>query len=404
MHERGEIPAGNIPPAQVAESLGAMVLDVAGETPAQPHRVRAPKPHKPARKSDMAASQLEESEEFREATGEIEPSEPEPDETEAEDTDPAGRAIDPKDPEAAAADTTRIYLNDIGKTALLEGSKEEIELSRRIEAGVYAQHLLDSDGQMSAARKRELQAVAADGERAKTHMLEANLRLVVSLAKRYTGHGMPFQDIIQEGNIGLIRAVEKFDYTKGFKFSTYATWWIRQAITRSMADQARTIRLPAHKAEVVSKLRRVRRELLQDLNREPTPGELAKELDITPEKVLEIQQLTWEPVSLDQGVGEDENDAALGDFIADEYAPDAFEAVVYAQRNDKLAAVLETLDEREQAVIKMRYGIGYPAPMKLDEIAREFGLSRERIRQIENGVMTKLRHPSRKDPLRDYLD
>jgi RNA polymerase sigma factor (sigma-70 family) len=307
------------------------------------------------------------------------------------------------DEAATSADLVRVYLNEIGKVALLTAA-DEVELAKRIEAGLYAAHLLTASNNFSAARKRELRAVVIDGERAKDHLLRANLRLVVSLAKRYTGHGMPFLDLIQEGNLGLIRAVEKFDYTKGFKFSTYATWWIRQAISRAMADQSRTIRLPVHLVEQVNKLQRIRREMNQELGREANHAELAHELDITEERVRELIDLSRDLVSLDQTVGADD-DASLGDFIADERATAAAESVVEGGlMRAQLQNVLATLDAREAAVVRMRYGLDGGQPKTLDEIGRAFKLSRERIRQIERETMAKLRHPSRSQVLRDYLD
>src|SRR6266498_3048390 len=306
------------------------------------------------------------------------------------------------DETATSADLVRVYLNEIGKVALLTAA-DEVELAKRIEAGLYAEHLLTSSNNFGTARKRDLRALVIDGERAKDHLLRANLRLVVSLAKRYTGHGMPFLDLIQEGNLGLIRAVEKFDYTKGFKFSTYATWWIRQAISRAMADQARTIRIPVHMVEVINKLGRIQRELLQDLGREPTPEELAKEMDISPEKVLEIQQYAREPISLDQTIG-DEGDSQLGDFIEDSEAVVAVDAVSFTLLQDQLQSVLETLSEREAGVVRLRFGLTDGQPRTLDEIGQVYGVTRERIRQIESKTMSKLRHPSRSQVLRDYLD
>jgi RNA polymerase sigma factor (sigma-70 family) len=304
---------------------------------------------------------------------------------------------------ATSADLVRVYLNEIGKVALLTAA-DEVELAKRIEAGLYAAHLLAAPNDFSPARKRDLRAVVVDGDRAKDHLLRANLRLVVSLAKRYTGHGMPFLDLIQEGNLGLIRAVEKFDYTKGFKFSTYATWWIRQAISRAMADQSRTIRLPVHLVEQVNKLQRIRREMNQELGREANHAELAKELDITEERVRELIDLSRDLVSLDQTVGADD-DASLGDFIADERASSAAETVVEGGlMRAHLQDVLDTLDAREAAVVRMRYGLDGGQPKTLDEIGRAFKLSRERIRQIERETMAKLRHPSRSQVLRDYLD
>ena len=333
-----------------------------------------------------------------EARVDDEPLSPEPD---AADT-PLASAID-LDEVAASADLVRVYLNEIGKVPLLTAA-DEVELAKRIEAGLYAEHLLGQANSFGAARKRELRAVLIDGERAKDHLLRANLRLVVSLAKRYTGHGMPFLDLIQEGNLGLIRAVEKFDYTKGFKFSTYATWWIRQAISRAMADQSRTIRLPVHLVEQVNKLQRIRRELSQELGREANHAELAHELDITEERVRELIDLSRDLVSLDQTVGTDD-DASLGDFIADERASFAAESAVESGlMRSHLQSVLDTLDAREAAVVRMRYGLDGGQPKTLDEIGRTFKLSRERIRQIERETMAKLRHPSRSQVLRDYLD
>ncbi|MDF3304753.1 RNA polymerase sigma factor [Rhodococcus sp. T2V] len=306
----------------------------------------------------------------------------------------------------ASADSVRAYLKQIGKVALLN-AEEEVELAKRIEAGLYAtqimQELSDSGEKLPAAQRRDMSWICRDGNRAKNHLLEANLRLVVSLAKRYTGRGMAFLDLIQEGNLGLIRAVEKFDYTKGYKFSTYATWWIRQAITRAMADQARTIRIPVHMVEVINKLGRIQRELLQDLGREPTPEELAKEMDITPEKVLEIQQYAREPISLDQTIG-DEGDSQLGDFIEDSEAVVAVDAVSFTLLQDQLQSVLETLSEREAGVVRLRFGLTDGQPRTLDEIGQVYGVTRERIRQIESKTMSKLRHPSRSQVLRDYLD
>jgi RNA polymerase primary sigma factor len=306
----------------------------------------------------------------------------------------------------ASADSVRAYLKQIGKVALLN-AEEEVELAKRIEAGLYATQLMselaDKGEKLPAAQRRDMSWICRDGDKAKNHLLEANLRLVVSLAKRYTGRGMAFLDLIQEGNLGLIRAVEKFDYTKGYKFSTYATWWIRQAITRAMADQARTIRIPVHMVEVINKLGRIQRELLQDLGREPTPEELAKEMDITPEKVLEIQQYAREPISLDQTIG-DEGDSQLGDFIEDSEAVVAVDAVSFTLLQDQLQSVLETLSEREAGVVRLRFGLTDGQPRTLDEIGQVYGVTRERIRQIESKTMSKLRHPSRSQVLRDYLD
>ncbi|WP_206426124.1 RNA polymerase sigma factor [Nakamurella antarctica] len=306
----------------------------------------------------------------------------------------------------ASADSVRAYLKQIGKVALLN-AEEEVDLAKRVEGGLYATErmraMAEAGEKLTTQVRRDMNWVKRDGERAKNHLLGANLRLVVSLAKRYTGRGMAFLDLIQEGNLGLIRAVEKFDYTKGFKFSTYATWWIRQAITRAMADQARTIRIPVHMVEVINKLGRIQRELLQDLGREPTPEELAKEMDITPDKVLEIQQYAREPISLDQTIG-DEGDSQLGDFIEDSEAVVAVDAVSFTLLQDQLQAVLQTLSEREAGVVRLRFGLTDGQPRTLDEIGQVYGVTRERIRQIESKTMSKLRHPSRSQVLRDYLE
>jgi RNA polymerase nonessential primary-like sigma factor len=304
------------------------------------------------------------------------------------------------DAQSPAADLVRVYLNGIGKTALLTAA-QEVELAKRIEAGVFAQHMLDSSDKLHSTRRAELRQLVADGHLAKNHLLEANLRLVVSLAKRYTGRGMPLLDLIQEGNLGLIRAVEKFDYTKGFKFSTYATWWIRQAITRGMADQGRTIRLPVHLVEQVNKLARIKRDLHQQLGREATHEELAKEVGLTPEKVSDLLDHARDPVSLDMPVGSEE-DAPLGDFIEDGEATDAESAVISGLLHDDLRRVLATLDEREQSVIRLRYGLDDGQPHTLDQIGKRFGLSRERVRQIEREVMSKLRQGERAEKLRAY--
>ena len=301
-----------------------------------------------------------------------------------------------------AADLVRSYLNEIGKVSLLT-AVEEVELSKRIEAGLYAENLLATGKRLALPRRRELQSLVADGENAKDLLLRANLRLVVSLAKRYTGRGMPFLDLIQEGNLGLIRAVEKFDYTKGFKFSTYATWWIRQAISRAMADQSRTIRLPVHLVEQINKMQRMRRELGQNLGRDATDAELASELDISVERLHELVDHARDLVSLDQTVGTDE-DSALGDFIADSEATKPTEAVEFDLMRRQLTAILNSLEPREAAVVRLRYGLADGNPHTLDDIAKKFNLSRERIRQIERETMAKLRHPSRAQSLRDYLD
>jgi RNA polymerase primary sigma factor len=302
----------------------------------------------------------------------------------------------------ATADPVKDYLKQIGKVALLN-AEQEVELAKRIEAGLFAEEKLNAGGKMDMKLKRELWWISQDGKNAKNHLLEANLRLVVSLAKRYTGRGMLFLDLIQEGNLGLIRAVEKFDYTKGFKFSTYATWWIRQAITRAMADQARTIRIPVHMVEVINKLARVQRQMLQDLGREPTPEELAKELDMTPEKVVEVQKYGREPISLHTPLGED-GDSEFGDLIEDSEAVVPADAVSFTLLQEQLHSVLDTLSEREAGVVSMRFGLADGQPKTLDEIGKVYGVTRERIRQIESKTMSKLRHPSRSQVLRDYLD
>ncbi|MDO8308003.1 MAG: RNA polymerase sigma factor [Actinomycetota bacterium] len=302
----------------------------------------------------------------------------------------------------ATADPVKDYLKQIGKVSLLTAG-EEVELAKRIEAGLFAEELLNSGQKLAKTMQRDLEWIATDGRRAKNHLLEANLRLVVSLAKRYTGRGMLFLDLIQEGNLGLIRAVEKFDYTKGYKFSTYATWWIRQAITRAMADQARTIRIPVHMVEVINKLARVQRQMLQDLGREPTPEELARELDMTPEKVVEVQKYGREPISLHTPLGE-EGDSEFGDLIEDSEAIVPSDAVSFTLLQEQLESVLDTLSDREAGVVRMRFGLTDGQPKTLDEIGKVYGVTRERIRQIESKTMSKLRHPSRSQVLRDYLD
>jgi RNA polymerase primary sigma factor len=302
----------------------------------------------------------------------------------------------------ATADPVKDYLKQIGKVPLLN-AEQEVELAKRIEAGLFAEEKLNSGEKLAIKLRKEFSWIAEDGRRAKNHLLEANLRLVVSLAKRYTGRGMLFLDLIQEGNLGLIRAVEKFDYTKGYKFSTYATWWIRQAITRAMADQARTIRIPVHMVEVINKLARVQRQMLQDLGREPTPEELATELDMTPEKVVEVQKYGREPISLHTPLGED-GDSEFGDLIEDSEAIVPAEAVSFTLLQEQLHSVLDTLSEREAGVVSMRFGLTDGQPKTLDEIGKVYGVTRERIRQIESKTMSKLRHPSRSQVLRDYLD
>jgi RNA polymerase primary sigma factor len=322
-----------------------------------------------------------------------------------------GESEEPRQPQrdavfAVSADSVRAYLKQIGRVALLS-AEGEVDLAKRIEVGLFAAERLRSADEKAVSLppefRRELRCIVREGERAKHQLQEANLRLVVSIAKRYTGRGMAFLDLIQEGNLGLIRAVEKFDYTKGYKFSTYATWWIRQAITRAMADQARTIRIPVHMVEMINKVGRIQRELLQDLGRKPTAEELAKEMDVTPEKVLEIQQCAREPVSLDQTIG-DEGDSQLGDFIEDSEAVVAVDAVSFTLLQDQLQSVLATLSEREAGVVRLRFGLTDGQPRTLDEIGQVYGVTRERIRQIESKVMSKLRHPSRAQVLRDYLD
>ena len=304
----------------------------------------------------------------------------------------------------ATADPVKDYLKQIGKVALLN-AEQEVELALRVEAGLFSEEKLSAmtKSQKTTKLARELHELAKDGQRAKNHLLGANLRLVVSLAKRYTGRGMQFLDLIQEGNLGLIRAVEKFDYTKGFKFSTYATWWIRQAITRAMADQARTIRIPVHMVEVINKLARVQRQMLQDLGREPTPEELARELDMTPEKVVEVQKYGREPISLHTPLGED-GDSEFGDLIEDTEAVVPADAVGFTMLQRQLESLLDSLSEREAGVIRMRFGLGDGMPKTLDQIGDTFGVTRERIRQIESKTMAKLRHPSRSQALRDYLE
>jgi RNA polymerase nonessential primary-like sigma factor len=305
------------------------------------------------------------------------------------------------DAQSPAADLVRVYLNGIGRTALLS-AQQEVELAKRIEAGVFARHVLDTATRLSPTRRADLTRLVHDGHKAKDHLLEANLRLVVSLAKRYTGRGMPLLDLIQEGNLGLIRAVEKFDYTKGFKFSTYATWWIRQAITRGMADQGRTIRLPVHLAEQVNKVVRTRRRMHQELEREPTPEEIGLELDMTEERVVELLHHSRDLVSLDQTVGADE-ESRLGDFIEDADAAVAEDAVAFQMMKGDVRNVLETLEDRERDVVVLRFGLDGAQPRTLEQIGKQFGLSRERVRQIERETMAKLRDPQRADALRDYL-
>jgi RNA polymerase primary sigma factor len=305
-----------------------------------------------------------------------------------------------------SADSVRAYLKQIGRSALLN-AEQEVDLAKRIEAGLYAAEQLRAEptGDVAEAAQmlRDLSWIVRDGNKARSHLLEANLRLVVSLAKRYTGRGMAFLDLIQEGNLGLIRAVEKFDYTRGYKFSTYATWWIRQAITRAMADQARTIRIPVHMVEIINKLSRIQRDLLRDLGREPTLEELGRELDISPEKVQEVRQYAREPISLDQTLG-DEGDSQLGDFIEDSQALQPVDAVSFTLLQGQLQSVLATLSDREAGIVRLRFGLTDGRQRTLDEIGQVYGVTRERIRQIESKAMSKLRHPSRCQALRDYLD
>jgi RNA polymerase primary sigma factor len=396
--------AGAAPAARGDERGGP--TDTADGAPAKPARRTAKKTTAgPAAKDKKAAVKLVNGA----ASGDAE--EPGPSDAEEafdwddEDSETLRQAR--KDAElTASADSVRAYLKQIGKVPLLN-AEQEVDLAKRIEAGLYAAERLraaaEGSEEYTTQMLRDLRWVHRDGERAKNHLLEANLRLVVSLAKRYTGRGMAFLDLIQEGNLGLIRAVEKFDYTKGYKFSTYATWWIRQAITRAMADQARTIRIPVHMVEVINKLGRIQRELLQDLGREPSPEELAKEMDISSEKVMEIQQYAREPISLDQTIG-DEGDSQLGDFIEDSEAVVAVDAVSFSLLQDQLQQVLQTLSEREAGVVRLRFGLTDGQPRTLDEIGQVYGVTRERIRQIESKTMSKLRHPSRSQVLRDYLD
>jgi RNA polymerase primary sigma factor len=353
---------------------------------------------------DSAALTSEGAKDPQESVGEIE----QPGDFAWDEEDSAALRRARKDAELTiSADSVRAYLKQIGKIALLN-AVEEVQLAQRIEAGLFAAERLrqaeeSGAGKLAPQLRRDLRWIVRDGERAKNHLLEANLRLVVSLAKRYIGRGMAFLDLVQEGTLGLIRAVEKFDYTKGYKFSTYATWWIRQAITRAMADQLRTIRIPVHMMEVIDKLRRVQRELVQDLGREPTLEELATQLDVTPEKVLEVQQYAREPISLDQTIGED-GDSHLGDFIEDSQAVVAIESLSFNLLQNQLQSVLATLSGREAGIVRLRFGLAGGQPRTLEEVGKIYGITRERIRQIENKTMAKLRHPSRSEPLRDYLN
>lgn len=346
---------------------------------------------------DEAIVEDEDEEEEAEAEAETEEAAPDVD----EDRVRARREVDMA-LKAPTNDPVRMYLKEIGRVALLT-AQEEVDLAKRIEAGVFATEKLETNGQFSDNDLRQLKWEQRDGARAKRHLVEANLRLVVSIAKRYVGRGMAFLDLIQEGNLGLIRAVEKFDYSKGFKFSTYATWWIRQAITRAIADQARTIRIPVHMVETINKLVRIQRQLLQDLGREPTADEIAGLMELSPEKVREIQKISQEPVSLETPVGEEE-DSHLGDFIEDSDAPIPLERASFKLLQEQLESVLHTLSEREKAVIEMRFGLKDGQPRTLEEVGKTFGVTRERIRQIESKTLSKLRHPSRSQKLRDYLE
>jgi RNA polymerase primary sigma factor len=323
------------------------------------------------------------------------------DSTSEEDEEPAAQEDDSA-LRAPTSDPVRMYLKEIGRVALLS-AVEEVDLAKRIEAGLFASEKLALNPMLDGVFRRELEAIERDGQIAKKKLVEANLRLVVSIAKRYVGRGMLFLDLIQEGNLGLIRAVEKFDYTKGYKFSTYATWWIRQAITRAIADQARTIRIPVHMVETINKLVRIQRQLLQDLGREPTPDEIGKEMDLPPDKVLEIQKISQEPVSLQTPIGEEE-DSSLGDFIEDSDAIVPIDAASFILLQEQLDSILHTLSERETKVIQLRFGLADGHPRTLEEVGREFGVTRERIRQIESKTLSKLRHPSRSQQLRDYLE
>jgi RNA polymerase primary sigma factor len=323
-----------------------------------------------------------------------------------EDEDPNRAAMLRREEELALKaptnDPVRMYLKEIGKVPLLT-AEEEVDLAKRIEAGLFASEKLATTRKVAEKTRKDLEAIERDGQLAKKKLVEANLRLVVSIAKRYVGRGMLFLDLIQEGNLGLIRAVEKFDYTKGYKFSTYATWWIRQAITRAIADQARTIRIPVHMVETINKLIRIQRQLLQDLGREPSPEEIAKEMDLTPDKVREILKVSQEPVSLETPIGEEE-DSHLGDFIEDSDAVVPVDAASFILLQEQLDSVLHTLSEREKKVIQLRFGLTDGHPRTLEEVGREFGVTRERIRQIESKTLSKLRHPSRSQKLRDYLE
>ncbi|MBU3864767.1 RNA polymerase sigma factor [Streptomyces sp. 4503] len=406
--DAGDIPADEAvasPAKKAAAKKATAKKTVAKKTTAAAAKKTVAK--KTTAKKDVTDELLEADEVIEEAA----PGKPGPEGAEAE-PENAGFVLSDEDEDdapaqqvaaaGATADPVKDYLKQIGKVPLLN-AEQEVELAKRIEAGLFAEDKLANSDKLAPKLKRELEIIAEDGRRAKNHLLEANLRLVVSLAKRYTGRGMLFLDLIQEGNLGLIRAVEKFDYTKGYKFSTYATWWIRQAITRAMADQARTIRIPVHMVEVINKLARVQRQMLQDLGREPTPEELAKELDMTPEKVIEVQKYGREPISLHTPLGED-GDSEFGDLIEDSEAVVPADAVSFTLLQEQLHSVLDTLSEREAGVVSMRFGLTDGQPKTLDEIGKVYGVTRERIRQIESKTMSKLRHPSRSQVLRDYLD
>ena len=326
----------------------------------------------------------------------------EPSDEDLDDEPTPSRADEDAAAKTATSDPVRMYLKEIGRVPLLT-AEEEVDLAKRVEAGLFASEKVTTQSSMSASLRRDLELIERDGQLAKKRLIEANLRLVVSIAKRYVGRGMLFLDLIQEGNLGLIRAVEKFDYTKGYKFSTYATWWIRQAITRAIADQARTIRIPVHMVETINKLVRIQRQLLQDLGREPTPEEIGKEMELPPERVREIQKLSQEPVSLETPIGEEE-DSNLGDFIEDSDAVVPIDAASFILLQEQLDSILHTLSEREKKVIQLRFGLVDGHPRTLEEVGKEFGVTRERIRQIESKTLSKLRHPSRSQKLRDYLE
>ncbi|MER7840293.1 RNA polymerase sigma factor [Streptomyces sp. NPDC096040] len=403
------VPAGTDDPAEEAEP---MKKAAAAKKAAPTAKKAAAKKTATAAKKTVPAKKTTAKKDDAEIPEEEVLEEPKAGADEPEGTESAGFVLSDEDEDdapaqqvaaaGATADPVKDYLKQIGKVPLLN-AEQEVELAKRIEAGLFAEDKLANADKLAPKLKRELEIIAEDGRRAKNHLLEANLRLVVSLAKRYTGRGMLFLDLIQEGNLGLIRAVEKFDYTKGYKFSTYATWWIRQAITRAMADQARTIRIPVHMVEVINKLARVQRQMLQDLGREPTPEELAKELDMTPEKVIEVQKYGREPISLHTPLGED-GDSEFGDLIEDSEAVVPADAVSFTLLQEQLHSVLDTLSEREAGVVSMRFGLTDGQPKTLDEIGKVYGVTRERIRQIESKTMSKLRHPSRSQVLRDYLD